>query len=116
MEEKQEEWTTENALRVLNHPSVDSKLWADAVEWLMLYGPQEIKELLAQASGQATKNSFPELKTTGCTTDGEPCYTITDLAKSLNIPAEEAAKIISEKEKQHGIRQLFDKNETGKLQ
>lgn len=116
MKAKQEEWTTENALRVLQHPTVDSKLWADAVEWLLMHGPQEIKELLQQASGQATTDSFPELKTTGCTPAGEPCYTITDLAKSLDISEEEAAKIIADKEGQHGIRQLFAGNETGKLQ
>jgi hypothetical protein len=116
MSEKQKEWTTENALRILHHPTVDSKLWADAVEWLLLYGPQEIKELLQQASGHAAKDSFPDLKTMGCTPEGEPCYTITDLAKSLVVSEEEAARIIAEKEKQHGIRQLFDRNEISKLQ
>ncbi len=116
MKVKQEEWSTEEALHILKHQTVDSELWASAVEWLLLYGPQEIKELLHQASAHATKDNFPELKTAGCTPTGEPCYTITDLAKSLSISEEETARIIAGKEAQHGIQQLFDKNETCKLQ
>lgn len=116
MEDKKKEWTTEEALHILQHQTVDSEIWASAVEWLLLYGSQEIKELLQQASAHATKDNFPELKTAGCTPEGEPCYTITDIAKSLDISEEETAQIIADKEKQYGIRQLFDKNETLKLQ
>ena len=32
-------WDLESAMKVLTHDSVDSKLWAEAVEWLILYGP-----------------------------------------------------------------------------
>ncbi len=116
MSVQQNQWTLETAMEIMQHPTVDSKIWAEAVEWLMLYGPPEIRELLQQASGHATKESFPDLAPTGFAADGQPCYTITDLAKSLNISEEEAAKMIAEKEKQHGIRQLFEEQETTKLQ
>ncbi len=111
-----DEWTMETAMEILQHPTVDSKVWAEAVEWLMLYGPPEIRELLQQASGHATRESFPDLTPIGFTATGEPCYSIADLAKSLNISEEEAARIIEEKEQQHGIRQLFGEQETSKLQ
>jgi hypothetical protein len=116
MTTKKDEWTMETAMEIMQHPTVDSKVWAEAVEWLLLYGPPEIKELLQQASGHATKGSFPNLTPLGFTPDGEPCYSLADLAKSLNISEEEAAKTLAEKEQAHGIRQLFGEQETTKLQ
>ena len=106
----------ETAMEILQHPTVDSKVWAEAVEWLLLYGPPRVRELLQQASGHAMKENFPELTPTGFTADGEPCYNVADLAKSLHISEEEAAEMIAEKERQHGIRQLFGEQETSKLQ
>ena len=47
---------------------------------------------------------------------GRPCYSVADLAKSLGISEEEAARSIAEKEQQHGVRQLFGEQETTKLQ
>ena len=29
-----EEWTVESAMAILSHPTVDSEIWAEAVEWL----------------------------------------------------------------------------------
>ena len=113
---KKDEWTVETALEILQHPTVDSKPWSEAVEWLLLYGPPEIQELLQQASGHATRDSFPELTPIGFTADGQPCYSVAELAKALGISEQEAAESISEKEQQHGVRQLFDEEETTKLQ
>ncbi len=113
---KKDEWTVESAMEILQHPTVDSKVWSEAVEWLLLYGPPEVKELLQQASGHATQGSFPELTPIGFNANGEPCYNVADLANALGIAEEDAAKIIAEKEEQHGIRQLFGKQETTKLQ
>ncbi len=113
---KKDEWTVETAMEILQHPTVDSKVWSEAVEWLLLYGPPEVQELLQQASGHAIRDSFPELAPIGFTADGEPCYSVAELAKSLGISEQEAAEIISEKEQQHGVRQLFDEEETTKLQ
>jgi len=111
-----EDWTEQSAMEILQHPTVDSKVWAEAVEWLLLYGPPHIRELLQQASGHATRESFPDLQPIGFTPEGEPCYNIADLARSLGISEEEAAEMIAEKERAHGIRQLFAEEETTKLQ
>ena len=99
------EWDVASAMTVLNHPTVDAKLWAEAVEWLMLYGPEETRQLLLEASGTATHHCFPELKAKGYAPDGQPCYTVEDLATSLNISTDEAKEMIKEKEKRHKIHQ-----------
>ncbi len=111
-----DQWTVAGALQVLQHPHVDSKTWAEAAEWLMLYGPPAIQQLLREASGYATRKSFPDLRPSGYTPDGEPCYDLQELAKRLEISVEEAARIIAAKEEEHGRRQLFGKEETWKLQ
>lgn len=116
MTAKEDEWTLKTAMDILRHPTVDSRLWAEAAEWLLLYGPPEIKELLQQASGHAAQQSFPDLTPSGFTANGQACYNVADLARSLGISEDEAAQIIAEKEKQHGIRQLFGDQETSKLQ
>ena len=102
-----QEWTLESALAVLNHPTVDSKLWAEAVEWLLVYGPPEVRELLTAASGHATRASFPELKPQGYGPDGSPCYDIADLARSLGISEEEA---------RHGVQHGLGDEDTTTLQ
>ena len=116
MTTKKDEWTVDTAMEIMQHPTVDSKVWSEAVEWLMLYGPPEIREMLQQASSHATQGSFPDLTPVGFTPNGEPCYTIGDLAKSLGISEEEAAKSIADKEQEHGMRQLFGEQETHKVQ
>lgn len=105
-------WDLETALKVLAHHSVDSKLWAEAVEWLILYGPLEIRQLLLDASMTATMSSFPDLKPTHYTPDGQPCYDIGELAKSLGIDEEEARKIIQKKEEEHQLLQMFKDDDT----
>ena len=107
-------WDLETALKVLAHDSVDSKIWAEAVEWLILYGPLEIRQLLLDASMTATLSSFPELKPTHFTADGQACYDIGQLAQSLGIDQEEARKIIEQKEAEHQLLQMFndDENDT----
>ena len=83
--EFKDHWTLENALKVLQHPTIDAKLWAEAVEWLLLYGPLEIQTLLLHASGVATTQCFPELEATKYTEDGQPCYDVAAIAKTLGI-------------------------------
>ncbi|WP_457574284.1 hypothetical protein [Desulfolithobacter sp.] len=116
MKNFKEQWTLETAMEILQHPTVDSRTWAEAAEWLLLHGPEEIRLLLQQAADHATAECFPELKPEGFTADGEPCYDISAVAQTLGISEEEAARVIAEKERQHGIRQLFDRSETRKLQ
>ena len=110
------EWTLESAMAILHHPTVDSKIWAEAVEWLLLYGPDPIRDMLQQASGQATQASFPELRPQRYAPDGSPCYEIADLAQSLGISEEEARAQLAEKEEKHGVQHGFANEETTRLQ
>jgi hypothetical protein len=116
MTDFRQEWTVETALEILQHPTVDSQIWASAVEWLLLYGPPEIQELLQEASAHATGESFPDLKPQRYGPDGSPCYDIAELARSLGISEEEARTQLLEKEMKHGIRHGFDETETHRLQ
>ena len=87
MTDFKQEWTVESALKILQHPTVESKIWAEAVEWLMLYGPPEIKEMLSTASSYATSKEFPDLKPEGFTEDGDPVYSVSQVAKALRSNA-----------------------------
>ncbi len=109
-------WTMENALYVLEHPTVDSEVWSEAVEWLLLYGPPHIQDILLSASGNATANCFPDMKNTHYSHEGEPCYSIKDIAEVLQIEEDEARRIIAEKEKAHGMRFSLEEDETIKKQ
>ena len=103
-------WDLESAMKVLTHDSVDSKLWAEAVEWLILYGPPEIRQLLIDASTTAMSGSFPDLKPIYHSSDGQAFYSIGDLAKSLGIGEEEAKKILQEKENEHRFLDFFEED------
>ncbi len=109
-------WTEETAMEILKHPTVDSKLWAEAVEWLMLYGTPEVRDLLLNASGIATHDCFPNLKPESYTADGQPCYNISALAKSLELEEDEVRRIIAEKEKMHGTRHAVESDDVYKIQ
>ena len=110
------EWDLEMAMAVLENKTVDSETWAEAVEWLLLYGPPHIQQLLGKASDTATNECFPELKPTGYSADGQPVYDLQDIANSLGITKEEAAQKLAEKEMKQGVRHLFDESETYKIQ
>ena len=116
MSEFARQWTLDAAMDILQHPTVDSAIWAEAVEWLLLYGPPEIRELLQLASGHATNASFPELKPQRFAPDGSPCYDIADLARALGISEEEARAQLIEQEARHGVRQGFTEDDTTGLQ
>jgi hypothetical protein len=110
------QWTVEGAMRILAHPTVDSRLWAEAVEWLFLYGPPEMRALLREASGYAVSKEFPDLKVAGMTGDGEPVYSISALARALGITEKEAASRLARQELRHGISQLFGEEDITKIQ
>ncbi len=114
--ELKDSWDVQSAVQVLKHQTVDTRLWAEAVEWLMLYGPDSIRELLLNSSGVATHECFPDLRAKGYAPDGQACYSVDDLAKSLNISAEEAREMIKEKEKAHKIHHFIDEEDTIKVQ
>ncbi len=111
-----DQWTEETALQVLQHPTVDSKLWAEAVEWLILRGPEEIRGLLLQASGTAAGQCFPDLKPSAYAPDGQPCFQVADLAESLQISRDEAKAILARKQEEHGMPHFIDEAEARKLQ
>jgi hypothetical protein len=110
------DWTLESAMEILQHPTVDSRIWAEAVEWLMMYGPPEIREMLQRASGYATEKEFPELRPQGFDEDGEPVYSVAEIARALDISEEEASEIIAEKEAKHGTLHRLGDKETKKIQ
>ncbi|MCP3892125.1 MAG: hypothetical protein GY702_25125 [Desulfobulbaceae bacterium] len=111
-----QQWNIETALEILQHPTVDSEIWAEAAEWLILYGPPEIQELLQQASGHATQQNFPELKPFGFDKEGNPCYSVSQLAKEMGISEEDALESIAKKEEKHGVQHLIEEDETTTLQ
>ena len=114
--ELKDEWDVDSAMAVLKHPTVDAKLWAEAVEWLMLYGPEKTRQLLLEASGTATHQCFPDLKARGYAPDGQPCYAVDDLARSLNVSIDEAREMIKKKERSHKIHHFIDEDDTMKVQ
>ncbi|MCF8057338.1 MAG: hypothetical protein K9K37_11965 [Desulfocapsa sp.] len=109
-------WDVDSAMLVLQHQTVDSKLWAEAVEWLILYGPENIRQLLLNSSGTATHECFPDLQAKGYAADGQPCYSVKDLATNMKISEEEAKEIIKNKEKAHKIYHFIDEDQTMKVQ
>lgn len=112
--EFKELWDLQGAMKVLENDTVDSKVWAEAVEWLMLYGPPEIKELLLEASVTATSTSFPGLTPTHFTASGQPVYDVKALAENLGVSEEEVRKTLEKKEKTHPTLQktVTDDDET----
>ena len=98
-----EHWDLDTALKVVQNKTVDSKLWAEAVEWLLLFGPPEVVSILLQASGHATEQVYPELKASDVADDGQPVYDVPRLAKSLGISEEKVREIIKDKEKSHQL-------------
>ncbi len=93
-----EQWTLSSALKILQHPTVDAKTWAEAVEWLLRYGPKSIRDLLLDASSEATQLQFADLEPTGYSAEGRPFYDAAALAAMLDISEEEAAQHLAKKE------------------
>ncbi|MBU1564068.1 MAG: hypothetical protein KJ630_00400 [Proteobacteria bacterium] len=107
-------WDLESAMKILTHETVDGKVWAEAVKWLILHGPVEIRQLLLDASSLATSTSFPGLKPSYYTSDGQPFYDIKDLAKSLDITEIDIRELLKQKESEFaGLHFVSDdSNET----
>jgi hypothetical protein len=102
-----EHWDLDTAMKVVQNKTVDAKLWAEAVEWLLLYGPPEIVSILLQASGHATDHCFPELRPSSYSPDGTPVYDIGELAKSLGMKEKEVQKLLRDKEKSYKMVHFF---------
>ena len=113
--EFKELWDLKGAMQVLENDTVDSKLWAEAVEWLMLYGPPEIQDLLLEASSTATNKSFPDLKPTHFTASGQPVYDVKALAENLGVTEDEVKKILADKERVHPTLQTTTTDDDEKI-
>lgn len=116
MDSLKEQWNFAMALAVLQNETVDSKLWSEAAEWMMVFGPPPLREVLRQASSLATQAHYPELTPRDYTPEGEPCYSIAEVARSLGISEEEALAKMAELEERHGTRHLFPPVAGHKLQ
>ncbi|NNK56384.1 MAG: hypothetical protein HKP44_03610 [Desulfofustis sp.] len=92
-----DQWDLDTALKIVQNKTVDSKLWAEAVEWLLLYGPPEVVSILLQASGHATEQVFPELEAASYSSDGAPVYDVARLAEKLGLSEDEIRQIIKAK-------------------
>ncbi len=111
-----DQWTQEMALEVLGNETVDSRTWADAVKWLILYGPPGVRDVLIQAADTATGRYFPDLKPSRYTEDGRPCYDISSLADALDLSEHEVREQLEKLEEEQGVAHLVDPEETKDLQ
>lgn len=116
MAEFKNQWDVVMAMQVLIDPHVESRLWSEAVKWLLLYGPSEIRELIAQSSGFATNKCFPELKPEGFNAEGEPCYSLSELAAVLGMTDGEAKEKLADMGAAQQVQYLFGEDEVRKLQ
>jgi alpha-galactosidase len=92
-----DQWDLETALKVLQHPTVDAKTWAEAVEWLLKHGPSSIRKILIEASNTATEMQFPEIKAAYYTSEGQPVYDTRALSEILDMPEDEVQEMLNEK-------------------
>ncbi|OQX14857.1 MAG: hypothetical protein BWK76_14040 [Desulfobulbaceae bacterium A2] len=113
MSTNENDFTVETALAVLRHPTVDAQLWTEAVEWLLAYGPPEVREILLSASQDATQTQFPELTPAGISPEGEPCYRLDDLARTLEQDEDEIRELLHRKGEAQGQQHLLDDDTTG---
>ncbi len=113
---KKDDWDIESAMTVIMSRTVDSRTWAEAVEWLMLHGPQWAKDTIEAASMTATCDCFPEVKPSGMNQDGEICYNIRDLARALGMKEDEVGEKINQLQAESERQLIFDENETKMVQ
>ena len=109
------QWDVDMAMAVMQDPHADAKIWTDAVCWLLLNGPPEVRQLIQQASSTATSEHFPDLQPTGYTDDGEPVYDIKKLARTLGLTEDEVGKRLSDMQAEAEIRTLYAAGETHKV-
>jgi hypothetical protein len=106
-------WDLDSAMQVLTNNEAEAKLWAQAVEWLLLYEPPEIRDILLAASSAATSSAFPQLKPSHYSPDGRPFYHVRDLASNLHMSEEEARKLLAKKFPAEQREIFEDENNSG---
>lgn len=111
-----DQWNMEMAMQVLVSDSVDSTTWAEAVKWLILYGPLELQKVLLDASGQATRAFFPELKPSAFSRDGEPLYRMDHIAEALGVNPDSMKENLENSLSETGAVLLHAEEDTFKIQ
>jgi hypothetical protein len=110
-----DQWNLEMALAVLGSETVDGGLWAEAVKWLLLYGPPELHGVLAAASSASFAQCFPGVRVSGHGDSGQPYYALADLAEALGIPVAEAAQRLLELQSTLGAEFLVEADRVYKV-
>lgn len=109
------EWNLEMALAVLGSETVEAGPWGEAVKWLLLYGPPELREILAAASSLSFSHCFPEVRVQGHSASGQPYYALADLAATLGIPEAVAAGRLAELQSALGVEFLVEDDRVYKV-
>lgn len=115
MAEIKTQWNLEMALEVLASETVEAGLWSEAVKWLLLYGPPELREMLNLASNSSFNQCFPRVRVKGHNNSGHPCYALADLAEVLGMSVEAAAEQIQEIQSEFGGELLVTDEQVSKL-
>lgn len=103
------------AMEVLGSQNVDGELWSEAVKWLLIYGPPQIKEILGQASSFAFNKYFPHVEAKGYGDNGEPFYDLHDIATALGVNEDEVAAKLTELQFEEGVEVAVEGNRVYKV-
>jgi len=115
MEDFRQQWNVEMALQVLSSETVEPEPWAEAVKWLLLYGPPEVREILTTAAGVSFDQCFPKVRAMGHNDSGQPYYSLADLAEALGVPVEKASQRLTELQSSLGVEFLVDGDQAHRI-
>lgn len=101
-----DQWNLEMALAVTASASVDAELWSEAIRWLLLYGPPQLRELLGEAGNSAFAQCFPGVLPRGYNEAGQPYYDLRELAAAQGVPVEELAEHLARLQETAGLELL----------
>lgn len=116
MSDFKEQWNLEMAMEVLGNRDVDGEVWSEAVKWLLLYGPPQVKEILGQASSHAFKEYLPQLQAKGYGENGQPYYDLGEIAEALGVEEDQVAARLAELHFEEGIEVFVEGDRVYKLQ
>jgi len=116
MTDFKDQWNLEMAMEVLQSQTVDGKVWSEAVKWLLLYGPPQVKDILQQASAVAFEQCFSDVQAKGFNEEGQPYYDLQELAMALGMEVEEAAGRLAELQFAEGVELLVEGDRVYKVQ
>jgi hypothetical protein len=109
------QWNVEMAMDVLGSQDVDGELWSEAVKWLLLYGPPQVKEILGQASSFAFNEYFPQVQAKGYGDEGQPFYDLHDIAEALGIDESEVGAKLAELQFEEGVEVVVEGDRVYKI-